>query len=183
MFSSKDKLEFKRFFGRFVILVEFLLIFYIVSCAWFLGQAAKEENESHFKNVRKTVTFFFLPLMLIYLFYAVFTDPGDMRILKNKLYSYLNHLEYILSMINEEWNYNKEIEFLVKPHENDNLQTLNELMNLLKEKNIDCLEKESSVLFDIIEKISSSYKIEIEECSICHEKKLTKVHHCSTCEM
>ncbi len=47
MFSSKDKLEFKRFFGRFVILVEFLLIFYIVSCAWFLGQAAKEENESH----------------------------------------------------------------------------------------------------------------------------------------
>ncbi len=182
MFSSKDKFEFKRFFRRFVILVEFLFIFYIVFCSWFFGQAAKQEDESHFNLVRIAQTFFILPLMLIYLFVSIYSDPGDIRIIKNKLYSYLNHLEYTLTMINVDTN-NKEVELLLKPEEKSLLQNLCIAMSLLKENTLDFLEKESSSLFETIEKISSSCKIQIEECSICQVKKPIKVHHCSTCEM
>lgn len=181
MFSPKDKLEFKQFFGKFIIILEFLIILYIVFCAWYLGQAVKEENESQYESVRRTITFFFLPINITYLYFSIRTDPGEMKNPKNKIFSYLNHLENILVLIKDNID-NKEIELLVEPEENHHLEIFMNIQAFLEKQTKDTLENQCLLLFEIIEKLSKICKIEIEECSKCLVKKLIKVHHCSTCE-
>jgi hypothetical protein len=179
MFSEKDKLDLKRFYAKFILLFEALIIVYIVTCAWYFGEAVREDNREHFNNVRWTLTFISLPIMLICLGKSILGDAGDMKKKQNYLYALLSHLR---TLLDSQENINLiESEYLVKDEEHMDKFLYEQIRSKLTNKDYTTLDPDH--LSENIQDLSNLKGNSLEQCEICHITKLRKVHHCSYCGM